>query len=185
MSTRGQDFSNSCLTTAAVFFCLSLIFSVLFTDQTALLPSSSFKFFIFARFVANRRWGLNPECGCFHDLCICFVQPRVLFTCARADLDLLMMSRPKRQPHVRGSSGFQPRGDSAVIGLRSSDSAKCASGKLVGPASRFDSTAGRLSTLKYGPVSCHHDSPHPLDDDLRARCAGVRFPLTFASAHQH
>lgn len=26
---------------------------------------------------------------------------------------------------------------------------------------------------------------HPLDDDLRGRCAGVRFPLTFASAQPH
>lgn len=39
---------------------------------------------------------------------------------------------------------------------------------------------------KFGAVWCHlASSPHPLDDDLRGRCAGVKFPLTFACAQQH
>lgn len=34
-------------------------------------------------------------------------------------------------------------------------------------------------------MSARVSPPNPFDDDLRGRCAGVRFPLTFASAQPH
>ena len=50
-------------------------------------------------------------------------------------------------------------------------------------------TSGRPLRFKLRAVRCQllgvRVSPPPLDDDLKGRCACVKSPMTFASAHLH
>lgn len=94
-----------------------------------------------------------------------------------------------------GSSWFHPRGGSTTTGLRSTGAVKCVTlaRKLIQPVSDYclnPNIYRRIpwdsSSLKFGAVLMSPCvSPHPLDDDLRGRCACLKFPLTFSSAQQH
>lgn len=99
-------------------------------------------------------------------------------------------------PGPRAASGwFQARGVFTRTGLRSTGAfergAEETNPERLGltrqskyihpPAISWDAPS-----FESGAVWCHlRVFPHPLDDDLRGRCAGVKFPLTFVSAQQH
>lgn len=91
-----------------------------------------------------------------------------------------------------GSSWFQPRGGSTTTGLRSTGAVKRGATKLIQPVrdylfylNIYGGTVGRFLAQIRRCLMSPPVSPHPLDDDLGGRCAGLKFPLTFASAQQH